>query len=424
MWILPNNHPLSSVFAQEYAESSEDLKEYFDQSELPLMWKSKHLSWKTFLRHSKRVWWMRHLSGRILKPSTRTRFETALMESLEVIPVSHSALPETGGGNLIQDTFGRLYTRLLKKAGRHGASLKTSEGTYQWDIPKFTETFETWVTGLSQESIQRKKSVLRTKETDYSSLPLWKTPLSSENEGGVMEIRSGADARIKLRDQSVHWSTPDANLWKGAVSEESLIRKDGKSRMDRLTNQTVHANWGTPRVSTNGMNGTIPLDPKGRIEDQILNWATPVSTLYKNGKSSEGYGLNLSEQVTVKKWPTPLSDDVNNVNRPPGAYASLTKDVVKWPTPVTMDKMAPKTEKALIREKEEIRPGRTSFSNLRDSVITGPMIGFQPDKENISTNGKSRARLNPAWSIQLMGTTLQKIFTVPLAIQLLSKPQN
>ncbi|CAG5001653.1 hypothetical protein DYBT9275_02713 [Dyadobacter sp. CECT 9275] len=386
MWILPNNHPLSSHFAQEYAESNEDLKEYFDQSELPLMWKSKPLSWKTFLRQWKRVWWMQHLSGRILKPSTRIRFETALMESLEVILVNHLALQETETGFRIQDTFGRLYTRSLSKAGRHGASLKTSEGTYQWDIQKFTETYGIWVTVLSQESIQRKKSALRTKGIDYSSLPLWKTPLSSENEGGVLEIRSGTNAKIKLRDQSVH--------------------------------------WGTPLASDHG--GTTREDFSPKLSEQIQNFPTPISSPWKSGHSN----LNrknappLSE-VVLKNWPTPITSRGDYQNQKNGERApKLNGAVTNWPTPVTMDKMAPKTDKALIREKVEIRPGRASFSNLRDSVISGSMTDFQPDKVNINTTGKSRARLNPAWSIQLMGTTLQKIFTVPLAIQWLNKPQK
>jgi hypothetical protein len=48
----------------------------------------------------------------------------------------------------------------------------------------------------------------------------------------------------------------------------------------------------------------------------------------------------------------------------------------------------------------------------------------QQDKESINTHGKNRAQLNPAWVAQLMGTTLERIFFVPLATQWLSKQQN
>lgn len=405
MWILPNNHPLASQFAPDYSESNEDLKEYFQGSEPPLMWKSKPSSWKTFCQQWKRVWWMQHLSGRILKPSTRSRFEAKLTSYLADTHASRLVLPATGGGLTTQDTFGRIYSKLQAQLSLFAVSSKTCQDTFQWDMTKFTETFEVWVTELRAESTQRQKLARHTRENAFSYLP--------------------------------SWGTPDANLWKGAVSEAGLIRKDGVSRMDRLSNQVVHQpwrtpmasdfggstredfspklseqvqNWGTPRVSTNGMNGTNPENPKGRIEDQVLNWPTPLSS-----DAEGGTNYNL---------PT-INGRLVNQRKSGQIFGAKLRDVaVNWPTPVTMDAMNPKTDKALIREKEEIRPGRTSFSNLLDSVVQGTMTDFQPDKELSSTIGKNRARLNPAWSIQLMGTTLQRIFTVPLAIQLLNKQQN
>lgn len=41
-----------------------------------------------------------------------------------------------------------------------------------------------------------------------------------------------------------------------------------------------------------------------------------------------------------------------------------------------------------------------------------------------NTNGNTREKLNPAWVAQLMGTTLEKIFFVPLATQWSSKQQS
>lgn len=46
------------------------------------------------------------------------------------------------------------------------------------------------------------------------------------------------------------------------------------------------------------------------------------------------------------------------------------------------------------------------------------------DQDSYSTNGKKPEQLNPAWVLQLMGTTLEKIFYVPLAILLLNRPQK
>jgi hypothetical protein len=40
----------------------------------------------------------------------------------------------------------------------------------------------------------------------------------------------------------------------------------------------------------------------------------------------------------------------------------------KWATPTTMDSLPPKSEKALLREATEVRPGRSKPGNLRDQV--------------------------------------------------------
>src|SRR5699024_247205 len=48
----------------------------------------------------------------------------------------------------------------------------------------------------------------------------------------------------------------------------------------------------------------------------------------------------------------------------------------------------------------------------------------QPDQDKLNTTGKKKEQLNPAWVAQLMGTTLKKIFFVPLVIQLLNKQQK
>jgi hypothetical protein len=47
---------------------------------------------------------------------------------------------------------------------------------------------------------------------------------------------------------------------------------------------------------------------------------------------------------------------------------ALTQHADKWATPTTMDSLPPKSQKALLKEATQIRPGRSKPSNLRDQV--------------------------------------------------------
>ncbi len=105
-----------------------------------------------------------------------------------------------------------------------------------------------------------------------------------------------------------------------------------------------------------------------------------------------------------------------------------------WPTPTTMDGIAPKTPKAIIKEMTVVRPGRTSPSNLRDQVTWGrtfkevqqklwptPQASDHRDRGNLSNSSIQRrlsmgkqlnlsmvvsphsGQLNPTWVEWLMG---------------------
>lgn len=256
MWILPNNHPLYSAFAQEYVASSEDLKEYFQHSESPLMWRSKPLSLKTFCQQWKRVWWMQHLFGRILKHSIRNLFEERLTELLVDIHASHSASLENKVEETTQGIYGRISVNAFVQLNLFGDGSKTLLITSISGFTRSGKSWKDWVIQLSKEYTLRRKSALLTLENDCSS-SRWTTPASRDYK-----------------------DTP------GMVAQ----RQDGRSRNDQL-----------PR--------------------QIFSQAH--------------------------------EDYLNDRGRNPG-----------------------------------------------------------------------RCFMNPGWTIQLMGTTLGKIFTVPLAIQLLNKPQS
>ena len=64
----------------------------------------------------------------------------------------------------------------------------------------------------------------------------WGTPAARERTHTPREVDHG----IQLANQVDDWATPAARDFKGAVTEEALIRKDGKSRMDTVDNQATH----------------------------------------------------------------------------------------------------------------------------------------------------------------------------------------
>lgn len=202
MWIIPNNHPLSSAFVQEYSGSKEDWKELSVNLQLPLMRKSKPLSVRTLLRAWRRVFWIPPLFGRILKPSQQTSFEEKLTASLADIHASHSVPQENNEEKQIHDTCSLLYGRILKKYSQTGAFSKMSGVILNWDTPKFTEAFGIWATQLSAEYTARRKQAQLIRERGSLSLPLnlknWPTATTSDTGQEPATLFARA-ARMKLR---------------------------------------------------------------------------------------------------------------------------------------------------------------------------------------------------------------------------------
>ena len=213
MWVIPSQIQESLPFAQEYVVSKEDLSELSEELESSLMWRSKHSSLKTYSARWNTVFWLPRLFGRMLRPSTESRFVDWWTASWEGTRVSPSPLQDKEAAQTTPDTFTRLFQELSKQQDLFGASLKTSLDTSLLDSPKYRQTYDLWVTQLRQEYIQRKKLAHHIRENGSSSsqseMNMWRTPQNSETEGGTMEIREGANGRLKLRDQvASKWPTP------------------------------------------------------------------------------------------------------------------------------------------------------------------------------------------------------------------------
>ena len=206
MWIIPNNLTVSpSVRAT--LESSWDLKELSRILEPSVMWRSKPSLARTWLQRLNRVSWLKHLSGRILKPSMENRFATEYTSSLAVIPASPSQSRDSEKEQTTPDTFGRILNESFRQLNLFGASLRTLEDTLVLDSPKFIEAYGLWVITLRQDCLQRQRSARHTRENGCLS---WPTSQARDWKGkqGQAYLEKAYDLPA-LVEQQVNWPTPN-----------------------------------------------------------------------------------------------------------------------------------------------------------------------------------------------------------------------
>jgi hypothetical protein len=349
MWILPSNlrQHYPSVLAE--AASIEELNELLDHSEPLFMWRSKPLRSKTFWRAWKRVFWLRRLSGRILKPCLGNTFATEYFSSWEVIPANLSARPANDRAKPILDTYGHILNAASEQLDLFAAFSRTSPGISASDSSRSPTPFEQWAMQLKQESIQRRKLARLTSGQDYSSSPSWQTPKTVSgdytNDQGNPEKR-----RATLSGQVHQWPTPVAQNGGRTIPEDADVTKsiyvNGIKKQLDLRNAVKM--WSTPTAEANQGPGEGPNKQGGPNLQTLVwsmeSWLTPAARDWRSGKSNQH-----------DKNATPLIEVVELIDGQPDP-ASLNR-----------------------------------HGNPRASY---------PE------------RLNPAWVFQLMGTTLERIFFV------------
>lgn len=383
MWIIPSNHPLYSAFAQGCVASKEELSELSENLESSLMWRSKPSSLKTWCSRWNKVYWLPHLFSRMLKPSRSKSFEDAYTESLVVIPVSRSPQRDSGRERTTHDTFGRLLSVALKNRGLAGSFSRMSRDTYRLVSSVYIRTYGKWVMLLRRESLQRRKSEPLTAEQG-SLFSGWKTPSSSECEGGIMNKGKIGNAKYKLRDQ-VSWPTPDT-FDKG---EANVNQKSNKKNVPKNFNEAL--NWQTPVSSRGEYQNQKNGSKKNKLMGQVLEkaWPTPRTVMYRDSHTDRGKH-NLGE--VVNSWPTPTVAEAGKISNAAN-YGQV--GLSNHPTIV----------------------GEPERQKLNKS------IAGQPDQTRSNTIGRKPV-LNPAWVMQLMGTTLEKTFFAWREMQLSNKRQN
>jgi hypothetical protein len=315
------------------------------------------------------VSWFQRLSSRILKPSQRTSFETALTLLLEDTRASRFQQQGSALAPKTPDTSGPTSSTTSMQLDLFDASLKTSRDTSALDSEKSLATWKAQVTTQRGAYSARLKSAHRIRE---SGSILWRTPSAQESGITIDRLQTkdgqppslgermydkvtGRTAQYGLSQQVAvvqTWLTPRASDTGRGEKNETFTKRMG----DRTGNvyqslpSQVHAreakhnlwptSWATPRT-TDAQGGGSPLNEKGRritlsdptktyggkLSDQVRHWPTPAARDYK-GRSGAGRQErrgNPSDTLpnAVGNYLIPTVGDKNKVGH-------LNPDWVEW----------------------------------------------------------------------------------------------
>ena len=121
----------------------------------------------------------------------------------------------------------------------------------------------------------------------------WRSPMSGDTEGGVMEIRDGASARLKLRDQAAAvtgWATPTTTDFTGSEEDPATLPQQRRERQKRI-NERAKAKGNVtggdgldlptmakmvghevPQTGQAPTGSTVPTEKSGQLNPAFSRW--------------------------------------------------------------------------------------------------------------------------------------------------------
>jgi len=120
--------------------------------------------------------------------------------------------------------------------------------------------------------------------------------------------------------------------------------------------------------------------PDSEPDSQAKDQDSGISSTDSSKKRSRGTSsLKMLQPFALEDWTKSSAASLrsglmrNGTVYPLAPLAHLTKGTESgsWATPTSFDAVAPKTARAIIKDMNEVRAGRTSPSNLRDQVTWG-----------------------------------------------------
>jgi len=234
MWLHIPKTSYPSTQVEE--DSTLDLSWLFPMLEQSVMWREKSRQSQSWSRALKTNSWMMPLFGQIPQPLIAKHGLEKWIGSLEDSPVNHGQLQEEGKENKTKDGSGMTSVNSFAHYDQKESSWKTYQASLlDMELIPYSDHFPKWGMMQDGEVLEQEMSELPTGENVYS---YWRTSQASDGEGGTKEMREGVNSRYKLRDHSANvvanWATPQARDHNEGITKETLTRKDGKLRNDRV----------------------------------------------------------------------------------------------------------------------------------------------------------------------------------------------
>ena len=191
------------------------------------------------------------------------------------------------------------------------------------------------------------------------------------------EAREGVASDSEFSSSAL-WPTPTQRDYKGTSAEEGLIRKDGKSRMDQLSNAVKF--W--PTAQARDWKGSSGRSLKGNEID--LPTAIKTASIKTSGQ------LNPDWVEQLMGYPEGWTDlDIDEPKEWQGWPALLGENIF-WATPNCMDTLPSRSYEAMKKQAlNGARKNRSRPGNLREQI--DPVMCKDYEDASIENGGNVKA---------------------------------
>lgn len=332
MWIIPKNLH-TCHFVPDTEALTLDLSELSTMCEQSLMWRSKPSNVRTWCQRWKRVGWMQHLFGRMLRPSRGQAFVEKWTSSVVASLVNPSQAQEEEQETKTLATYGHTSSEESKLSDLPLFSWKTlkalsvqsskaTNGMTQRERQfcfMSLENWKEWIIRQRREYSQRLKLERHTKEKECLSwgfkLIIMNPVLNGSKSHTFFIQKEEVKSSMDLNLQGLRWYTPTAGSKDHTTGIQSYLRRLKLGKQIDLNGQVVLEKFQKTKTLKAGK-----LNPRwvDLLMGLPIGWSCPAFTklVRVEQMNLEVLGMELSQvqrqellSHCSKPWPTPNSRD-------------------------------------------------------------------------------------------------------------------